>query len=112
MRPDIRSSHLIFSSLATLILIAPLVGCEFEPDIDPLILRDAPPQPFQESPEQGGEIAEGHQETAGGGVIDLAGFNSAQAMAHCGKQLTWGDQVVGICDVPGSEKFYLWTSPD
>ena len=112
MSLDSRSSHLIFWSLATLILVASLVGCEFEPDIDPLILPDAPPQPFQESLDQGGEIADGDEETGGGGAIGLSGFNSAQAMAQCGEQLEWGDEELGICDVPGSDTFYVWTSPD
>jgi len=31
-----------------------LVGCKFEPDIEPLILPDAPQQPFQEfAPDEG-----------------------------------------------------------
>lgn len=112
MRLNNRSSRLIFSSLAFLVLLALLAGCEFEPDIDPLILPDAPPQAFQSAPEEGGDIVGIDQETAGGGVIGLAGFNSAQAMAQCGEQLTWGDEEVGICDVPDSDSFYIWISSD
>ncbi len=112
MRLDSRSSRLIFSSLASLIFLALLVGCEFEPDIDPLILPDAPPQAFQSASEEGGEIVEPVQQTAGGGVIGLAGFNSAQVMVQCGDQLTWGDEEVGICDVPGKDSFYLWVDPN
>ncbi len=112
MRFDSRSSRLIFRSPAALVLIALLVGCEFEPDIDPLILPDAPPQAFQSAPEEGGEIVGTNQETAEGGVIGLPGFNSTQAMARCGEQLTWGDEEVGICDVPESDTFYIWISSD
>lgn len=107
-----RSILQILRSLAVLALLASLAGCEFEPDIDPLVLPDAPPQAFQSAPEEEGQIVETDQETAGGGVIGLAGFNSAQAMAQCGKQLTWGDEEVGICDVPGSDSFYVWISSD
>jgi len=112
MRLNIRSSRLIFSSLVFLVLLALLAGCGFEPDIDPLILPDAPPQAFQSDLEDGGEIVGTDQEAAGGGVIGLAGFNSAQAIAQCGEQLAWGDEEVGICDVPESDTFYVWTSPD
>lgn len=48
----------------------------------------------------------------GGGFIGLAGFDSTQAIAQCGEQLTWGDEEVGICDVPGSDTFYVWISQD
>ncbi|MFQ5942338.1 MAG: hypothetical protein ACE5JF_02170 [Anaerolineales bacterium] len=107
-----RSILKIISSLAVLTLMASLVGCEFEPDIDPLILPDAPPQAFQSDPEGGNEIVETEPETAGGGAIELAGFKSAQAIAQCGDQLTWGNEKVGICDVPGRNAFYVWNSPD
>ena len=102
----------ILGSFAVLAFMALLAGCEFEPAIDPLVLPDAPPQAFQSAPEEGAEIIESEQETAGGGFIGLAGFDSTQAIAMCGDQLTWGNESVGMCDVPGSDTFYLWISAD
>jgi len=42
----------------------------------------------------------------------LGGFDSSHAMAQCGESLTWGDVEVGLCDVPGKDTFYIWTSSD
>lgn len=112
VRPKLKSIRNFLRSVAVVVALGSLVGCQFEPDIDPLILPDAPPQGFQSVPEEGGEIVEPEPITAGGGVIGLAGFDSTQAMAQCGEQLTWGNEDIGICDAPGSDTFYVWISRD
>lgn len=66
MRHRRQSMNQLLRSFAVLVATASLVGCEFEPAIDPLILPDAPPQAFQSAPVEGAEIIETEQETAGG----------------------------------------------
>ena len=96
----------------TAFLAIALAGCKFQSDIAPLIIPSAPPPAFQSSPETAGEVSPLEPEIAGGGLRLLGGFDSSHATAQCGESLTWGDVEVGLCDVPGKDTFYIWTSSD
>ena len=95
-----------------LFLAIALAGCKFESDIAPLVIPPAPPPAFQSSPDTEGEVSPIEPEVAGGGLRLLGGLDSSHAMAQCGESLTWGDVEVGLCDVPGKDTFYIWTSSD
>jgi len=95
-----------------LLLALALTGCKFEADIPPLVIPTAPPPAFQSSVEAEGEVTQLEPGAAGGGLRLLGGFDSSQAMAQCGDELSWGELDTGFCDVPGKDTFYIWTSPD
>jgi len=89
-----------------------LAGCKFQSDVATLVIPSAPPPAFPSSPDTGGEVLPFEPEVAGGGLRLLGGLESSDAMTQCGRSLTWGDKEVGLCDVPGKDTFYIWTSPD
>ena len=95
-----------------ILLTIAIAGCKFKSDIPPLVIPTAPPPAFQSSADTEGEVTPLEPEAVGGGLRVLGGFDSAYAMAQCGESLTWGDVDVGLCDVPGKDTFYIWTSSD
>jgi len=93
------------------LLLASAASCEFEPDIEPLILPDAPAQGFQEfSPEQPEveELAPGDAAAA----QSFGGLTSEDAIEMCQEREFYGDAEVGTCLAPGGESYFVWADPD
>jgi len=104
--PIIRNAISLF--LASSLL---LTACdvEFAPDIEPLILEEAPDQPFTgEFGPQESSPEELEQEPA----IDaepVNEFTPTDALAQCGSGLSWGDETMGMCLAPGGDSYFAWT---
>ena len=86
----------IGATVSSLVLAACEV--EFTPDVVPLEIGEAPPESFT------GQVPEADEQP------ELA-FTSAEAMALCGSDLTWGDGAMGACLAPGGDYYYIWTNP-
>ena len=92
-------------------VLAGLVGCKFEPDIEPLILPDAPQQPFQEFAPDEGQV----QEVSPEGITparSIGDMSSRDAIEICEEDEYFGDENVGSCLSPGGESYYAWITPD
>ena len=92
-------------------VLAGLVGCKFEPDIEPLILPDAPQQPFMEFKPGEGKVQESSPEV----VTPAPSFDvlrSRDAIEFCQQKEYFGDKDVGSCLKPEGESYYVWIAPD
>lgn len=108
-----RQSRTLASWALVIAFLLNLSGCEFEPDLAPLELPTAPPQPFSQ---YSGEIsvpevevlpAEQSQATANFGDL-----TSADAISLCGGRESYGDENVGSCLAPGGDSYFVWIGPD
>ncbi len=90
-----------------------LSSCEvsFEPDIEPLVIEEAPGEAFAN-----GEIdSESSLELESQVPVDPATFgvlDSSDAIAVCGEMELVGDSRSGSCLAPGGEAYYVWTDSD
>lgn len=93
------------------LLLASVASCKFEPDIEPLILPDAPPQALQEfSPEQP-QVQELAPEEAAP-PASFGDLNSEDAIELCQEREFYGDAEVGTCLAPGGESYFVWVTAD
>jgi len=110
-----RRTNVVGEAVSVLIAFSVLsTSCEiqFEPDIEPLILEQAPNQPFAN--DIGSE--DSSLEDVPQGAVDAAEldseFTSSEALALCGQGLSWGDESMGMCLAPGGDTYFGWTNED
>jgi hypothetical protein len=102
----------------SLILVAALAGCRFEPSIPPLEVGTAPPQPFGAAVPGSAEPPAVLPETPPASPPVAGGLprTSSEARALCGEDLlygdSYGDEDVGYCLAPGGDTYYVWLTPD
>jgi hypothetical protein len=102
---------LIIRKAISLMLVSSLLltACdiEFTPDVEPLILEDAPGQSFAEDP------TSAHPEVSPIPIAPTAlpyqpGFKGADDL-DCQEPMV-DDAVYGYCKIPGTQQYYIWTT--
>ena len=108
-----RRTNLLRDAICVLIAFSVLsTACEvhFESDIEPLIIEEAPDQPFaSEIGSADSSLEEFPQEVVGGAEL-TSELTSSDALALCGAGLSWGDESIGMCLAPGGDAYFAWTS--
>lgn len=95
---------IVFSFLQT--------ACEvqFEPDVEPLIIEEAPDQPFESEIGSDNSSVEEFPQGVVDGAEPVSELTSSDALALCGESLSWGDQSLGMCLAPGGDTYFAWTN--
>ena len=102
--------HKTFAGLLIISFLLSLSACkvQFEPDIQPSGLGTvAPEQPFEEITETEGYF----QLPLEGQTALVPGISSKMAIEICSTVLTWGDELMGMCEAPGGEHYLFWVDP-
>ncbi len=100
------------SILVLFSFVATACDVQFEPDIDPLVIESAGDQPFSDELGAPADSMQSPLEETAVEEDPFSEFSSSDAMALCGAELSWGDEIMGMCLAPGGDSYFVWTSDD
>ena len=109
----LRRTHILRTATSVLLAFSILLAaCEvgFTPDIEPLILEEAPDQPFTDQIGSEEPSPDGLAQESAGDAEPVSEYTSADALALCGEDLSWGDESMGTCLAPGGDSYFAWTN--